>query len=70
MCLVSVFLVGVSAPKVIDVGDCKSLNEVGDLLARRRFLCGLLQEEGGQTVEPPVQIVVPLHRVHLLAATD
>jgi hypothetical protein len=57
------------APACILEVDALSTRELGEDLVRRRFIVGILVEEGGQTVDPPVEVLAPLHQIRLVAAT-
>jgi hypothetical protein len=59
-------LVGCPAPCVIK-SESHTLNGVGEMLVRHRFLSALLVEEHGHVLDQPTQILVPLQRIHLIA---
>lgn len=62
-----IHLVGCASTCMVEV-DASNVHEFGEQLIRHRFFTGLLVEENGQGVEPPVDILVPLQRVQLVAA--
>ena len=60
-------LTGWASPCVVEVG-APSTRQLAEDMARQRFLCGLLIEEGGQPIDPPVEVVAPLHQIRLIAS--
>lgn len=50
--------------------DHIDIESVGRRLGRDRFIVGDLVGENGQSVEPPVRVLVPAQRIDLIAADD
>jgi hypothetical protein len=59
-------LIGCPAALIVEA-PARDLTDLVASALGHRFICGVLVSEGGDAIEPPLDVLVPLSRVQLVA---